>query len=182
MSKLKFHQVNTLPATLEADAFYYVINGNYVESYLTNNSAVAKMIGNSTMINALIDAKISGLGAMEIVADIAARDALTLTSNVMVLVQDASADATVTAGAALYAYKLSTTSFIKVSEYESMDVVVNWADVQNRPSSPIGDIDDAVTKRHTHTNKAQLDKITEDGDGDLVYNGNAVARFNTDDW
>jgi hypothetical protein len=182
MSKINFHQVTTLPGSLQPDSFYYVINSNYVESYLTNNAGAAKMIGNSTMINALIDTKLVGLNALEIVADIATRDALVLTKNTMVLVTDASADATVTAGAALYAYKQSNTSFVKVAEYESLDVIVNWTDVQGKPTSAVGDIDDAVTKKHAHTNKTELDKIDEDIDGDITYDGNPVVIFKTDNW
>lgn len=52
------------------------------------------MVGNSQMINDLIDVKIAGLTGIQIVADITARNALasTLTGNAMVLVVDASAD------------------------------------------------------------------------------------------
>lgn len=57
-------------------------------------------------------------------ADIAARDALVLTKNTFVFVADASADATVDAGAALYFYNLATTSYTKVAEYESMDFTI----------------------------------------------------------
>lgn len=182
MSKINFHQVSALPGTLQNDSFYYVINGNYVESYLTNNSGVAKMIGNSTMINALIDAKLTGLNALEIVADISARNALSLTNNTMVLVTDASADATVNSGAALYAYNQSTTSFTKVSEYESLDVTLNWSDIQGGPSSTPGAIDQAVADSHTHSNKSELDKIGEDGDGHATYDGDPIVQFSTDNW
>lgn len=57
-------------------------------------------------------------------ADIAARDALVLTKNTFVFVADASADATVDVGAALYFYNLATTSYTKVAEYESMDFTI----------------------------------------------------------
>ena len=55
-----------------------------------------------------------------VVADIAARDALTdLTSGDIAYVIDASADGTVTSGAALYVYNGS--SWGKISEFESLD-------------------------------------------------------------
>lgn len=58
MALVKFYKVSILPTTLEADAFYYVLSNNYAESYLTDINGVAKKIGNSEMINQLIDAKL----------------------------------------------------------------------------------------------------------------------------
>lgn len=47
------------------------------------------------------------------------------------------------------------------------DVIdITWGALEDKPTSIVGDIDDAVTKRHNHTNKAQLDLIT-DGDHDV---------------
>lgn len=39
--------------------------------------------------------------------------------------------------------------------------ISDWADITNKPSSTVANIDDAVTKRHTHSNKAILDATTE---------------------
>jgi len=59
----------------------------------------------------------------EVVADIAARDALTdLDTGDLAYVTDASADGTVTSGAALYVYNGS--SWQKIAEFESMDVTI----------------------------------------------------------
>jgi hypothetical protein len=59
---------------------------------------------------------------------------------------------------------------------------LNWASLQNKPTSSVADIDDAVTKRHTHANKATLDLITESG-GNMLYNGALpVARWETAAW
>lgn len=52
---VKFFKVTSLPLVLEADAFYYVANGSYAESYLTDSNGVAKRIGNSVMINELTE-------------------------------------------------------------------------------------------------------------------------------
>ncbi|HCK4406161.1 TPA: hypothetical protein N0G54_006535, partial [Pseudomonas aeruginosa] len=80
MAQIRFFKVATLPGTLEPDSFYFVENGSYSESYLTNSAGVARSIGNSAMINALINealASLPGTGApILFVADIAARDAL----------------------------------------------------------------------------------------------------------
>ena len=53
MSLVKFYKVTELPLSLQANAFYYVENGEYAESYLTDDAGVAKKIGNTAMIEAL---------------------------------------------------------------------------------------------------------------------------------
>lgn len=76
-----------------------------------------------------------------LVANIAARDALqpSLTKSGFVLVTDATDDATVTLGAALYFFDIVGGTFTKVSEYESMDVIIpnraileEFSDVSNQ--------------------------------------------------
>lgn len=186
MAIVKFFKVTTLPVTLVADAFYYVENGTYAESYLTDNEGQARSIGNSAMINALAGAAITAAlvdyNALQIADTIAARDLLPRGRNFLVLVIDATADTTVTTGSALYAYRESDDSFLKVSEYESLDVVIQWANIQGKPTSSPAHIDEAVTLRHTHANKAQLDKIGEDAEG-LTYDGQPVAsRWATLNW
>ncbi|USR38069.1 hypothetical protein L1F06_015470 [Ectopseudomonas hydrolytica] len=179
MALIKYFKVSTLPGSLEPDSFYYVENGTYAESYLTNGAGVARAIGNSAMVNALINAALAELeveaNAVDIVADIAARDALiaTLERNAMILVVDASADPTVNAGSALYAYAHSTVQTYKIAEYESMDVVLEWSAIQNGPSSTPAQIDTAVSQSHTHANKATLDGFSESG-GLLRYGGQPI--------
>jgi len=128
-------------------------------------------------VQSLIDAAVNGLGAMDIVDDIAARDALDLSENAIVLVLDASADATVSSGAATYAYRASPDLWVKISEAESMDLALTWASLSDKPSSAVAEIDDAVAKKHSHANKTQLDKINE-VEGRLTYAGLAVST----DW
>lgn len=188
MAQVQFFKVTSLPGTLQPDSFYYVANGTYAESYITDQAGVAKALGNSAMINALITAALSSLpssGAPVLfAADIAARDALepSLEQAVFVLVQDASDDPTVTAGAALYAWNPSTSTWIKVAEYESMDVQLTWDAISSKPTSTPSQIDTAVSQSHSHANKTTLDKITADADG-LLYDGQPVsARWKTLNW
>lgn len=188
MAQVKFFKVTSLPGTLQPDSFYFVENGSYTESYLTNSSGVARAIGNSAMINALIETALANwsgeASALDIVADIAARDALivTLDRNAMILVIDASADPTVDAGSALYAYAASTDTTYKLAEYESMDVVVQWSSIQGRPASTPAQIDTAVSQSHTHANKAVLDKFSESG-GVLQYSGAPITtEWATNNW
>jgi hypothetical protein len=188
MAEYKIWKETALPGSLEAHSIYLIAPAakpDYVEVYVTGaaGTTVKRVIGQDD-VQALIDASISGLGAgIEIVADIAARNALSPTANIQVLVLDASADATVTSGAATYVYNAGTSAWVKIAEHESMDVTLNWAGIVGRPTSSVADIDDAVAKRHTHANKTQLDKVGEDGNGKLTYNGALpVIAWNSTGW
>tara|TARA_R110000772_G_scaffold268565_2_gene396217 strand:- start:1739 stop:4273 length:2535 start_codon:yes stop_codon:yes gene_type:complete len=50
---MKIYQLLTLPEILQPDSLYFILNGDYAESYLTDNSGVAKLIGNSSMVTEL---------------------------------------------------------------------------------------------------------------------------------
>ena len=175
MAAVKIFRETALPGTLQANSVYLIApagSPNYVEMYVTGTSAsTVKRILNETDIQAMISASLAGLSGLEIVADIAARNALTPNNGSMALVLDATGDATVQTGAATYVYQLSTTTWIKIAEHESLDLVLEWSAIQNKPTSAVADIDDAVAKKHSHSNKTQLDKIGEDGDGLMTYNG-----------
>ena len=173
MAVVQIFRETALPGTLQANSIYLVAptaKPAYVELYVTGTSAsTVKRIINSDDIQTMINTALAGFSQIQIVADIAARDAITSPiTGAYVLVIDASADATVTAGAASYIH--NGTTWVKVTEYESMDLSLTWAALQNKPSSAVADIDDAVSKRHTHANKTQLDKINEDGNGNFTYN------------
>lgn len=85
----------------------------------------------------------------------------------LVMVVNATGDDTVDTGWAIYrrladATDLSTIgAWQKIAEKESLDVVVNWANIDGKPNSTVADIDDAVDKKHTHENKATLDKFID---------------------
>lgn len=174
MATYSIYKETTLPGVLQANSIYLVAPAarpDYVEMYVTGTSAsTIKRIIDAAQVQSLIDAAVSGINTLEVVANIAARNALTPTRNIQVLVLDATGDATVASGAATYVYRFSTTSWIKISEAESQDVVLQWSNIQNKPTSSVADIDDAVTKKHTHANKTELDKIGESG-GQFTYNG-----------
>lgn len=67
----------------------------------------------------------------EVVANLTARDALIAFSGLHALVIDATADTTVESGGAEYVY--DGTSWQKISEFNDLDLVINWADIQNKP-------------------------------------------------
>lgn len=80
---------------------------------------------------------------LRVVNDIAARNALTAFEGLSVYVKDATGDATVTEGSATYIY--DGTAWVKTSEGESLDVVLDWANLQGVPTTLAGfGITDAV--------------------------------------
>lgn len=176
MANYQVFKETALPGGLTANSIYFVAPAarpDFVEIYVTNaaGDAARKVIDQAT-VQAMIDAAVAaGSGGAVIVDDIAARNALTADNAQQVLVLDASADATVTSGSATYVWRAATSAWIKISESESMDITLSWAALTGAPSSTPAAIDDAVTKRHSHANATELDKIGEDGDGNLTYGG-----------
>lgn len=188
MAALKFYKLATLPATLQANAFYLIQNGPYAEAYVTNLTGSPKAIGNSLMIGdiarTIIDEALSDLNALEIVADINERDALAASTNrnLVILVTDATGDPTVVSGAVMYAYNAATMTFTKLTEYDDVDALIQWNNIQGGPTSTPAQLDLAVTLTHNHANKPTLDKISEDGEG-LLFMGNPIAsRWSTTNW
>ena len=105
-----------------------------------------------------------------------------ITSNTMVLVSDASADPTVNSGSALYFYDADDQiDFVKVSEFESLDVTFTWASITDGPASTPAAVDAAVAATHTHANKTELDKIDETA-GTPEYDGVPLVRWASTDW
>ena len=167
MRTLKIFKEVALPSELQANSIYFVApesTPDYVEIYITG-------IGPS------------GVNNLHVVDTITERDALNPIENIIVLVTDATADTTVTAGGATYVYDVAKTTWKKIGETESMDLILSWDNINGRPTSDVADIDDAVTKRHTHANKALLDKVDEDENGDFTYGGvHPKIHLDSENW
>lgn len=184
--QMRIERVNALPATLSGSTMYVVKSSEagLADVYFTNNDGTeARHVIKKSEITDMINTSIGNFTNIQLAADIIARDALSLARNALVLVLDATDDATVSNGAALYLYDVATTAWHKVSEFESMDVTLTWDAIQGRPTSTVAEIDNAVAKAHVHANKAQLDKIGEDADGVLQYNGAYIeAQIAVNEW
>lgn len=186
MANVLFKKSLSLPTTFTPNTVYLIpsqADPNYLDIYVSNASGTsAKKIVTKDDINNIISQLSSAL-AFLIVADITERNALTLSENKLILVVDASADPTVNTGSALYAWKNDTSEWFKISENESLDVTLDWNSIQGRPTSTPAQIDQAVADSHTHANKAQLDKISEDVNGEFLYNGDyPLARLSASEW
>jgi hypothetical protein len=154
-----------LNATNTANGYVKLGADGYVPSSLLNPSVLA------------ITTEFADIDAM--LAD------TTVTPGQIVMVIDASDDTTVTSGWAIYRKRVGTgidytqlAGWQKIAEAESLDVTVSWDNIQNKPTSTVAEIDQAVADDHTHANKAVLDLITDTGTAQapvLQYNGNTIA-------
>lgn len=194
MAVVKIYKETILPATVEANSIYLVAPAEYpshVEMYVTDSvGSEAKRVINRADIQAMIDASIAGVAGgagvagLEIVDNINARNAISNPTNGKhVLVIDATDDPTVDAGGASYVWRASTSEWIKLTEYESLDMSFTWSSLVGGPSSTPAQIDAAVANNHTHANKTELDAISVDAEGNLMYNSNHIrARLETVEW
>jgi len=141
--------------------------------YIANNTGQRVDVVTDLIINDLIDQKLASLATTKVLADISERDAMT---NVLegqeVFVLDATADTDVDSGGAKYVF--DGTNWIKTSEVESMDIdfttlQIAWGQITGGPTSTPAQIDTAVSQTHTHSNKAVLDVIGEDVNGNATY-------------
>ena len=107
-------------------------SGTYDEINLQTSAEQVKM-RDGTTVQAFLDSLPSGGGSnAKVVADITARDALTTAEGLIAYVVDATGDSTVKSGGASYIYDGS--NWIKISEFESMDMIIDWTDIQNKPN------------------------------------------------
>lgn len=189
MAVYQVFKETALPGSLVAHSIYLVAPAarpDFVEMYVTGaDPATVKRMLDQPTVQAMIDAAVAaGSGGAIIVDTIAARNAITDPMNAQqVYVVDASGDPTVSTGGATYIYRLSNTTWIKQSEAESLDLSLAWENITGRPTATVANIDLAVTQRHTHANKTQLDKISENGAGDFTYDGDyPKIEWNSTGW
>lgn len=187
--EFKTHRVTELPASLEAYSVYYVAPAgttDYVEIYVSSADGLsARRVINEADVRTLISEEMSGLAEIHVYDTITARDEAGVTESQFAFVVDASEDETVSAGGASYVYNKTAATWVKTSESESMDLIFNWDKIVGKPTSTASAIDDAVVKAHTHINKTSLDKIGQDVDGNLTYDGKTIAgstQWTTTNW
>lgn len=101
----------------------------------------------------------------------------------LALVVDASGDETVNSGSALYMSDIDgetgDISWIKLYETELMDrdlgIIFKWHAIVDKPISSVEEIDDAVHKKHRHSNFELLGALSVSMGGELLYHGNTIA-------
>ena len=111
-------------------------NGTDYDQINLKTTAGQVELSDGTTVQDFVDNLPTGSGGSSavVVADIDARDALTVTaaSGQIVYVKDATGDSTVNTNGATYIF--DGTDWIKISEFESLDTVLNWTDIQGKPN------------------------------------------------
>lgn len=177
--------VGLLPNT-----YYLHREGEIVKSYLTDQDSVPAYVVNGSLFNFMISVDEAGdwttVTSQVIVVDtIEERNSLSsgATTNLLVFVNNSSEDPALSGSGSLYVYRLQDSAWYEITSYESTNVVIGWDDVIGRPSSEPYEIDDAVDKSHWHDNKAYLDKISEDLEGNLLYDDKILdANWHHIEW
>ena len=148
-------------------------NKNTTNNYNKANGLV-QLDGNALIPSTLIPAEFK---EVKVVNDIAARNALPNPyTGLSAFVKDASADATVHAGGAYYIY--DGAAWVKTAESESMDVVLNWSAIQNKPTTLNGyGITDAVNSSEvvTTATAGKILKLNANGKLPADVTGNAAT-------
>lgn len=173
---LSFAKVSALPATLEPNTVYMLPGATTGELnwYITDNvGSEVRRAPTSVDAQTMLSQAVATLNEVTVVSDIAARNALSTSSSKTVLVLDASGDPTVASGSATYFLDASTDQFHKVSESESMDLLLSWDTLVNGVLSTALEVDDAVAQRHGHYDLAALNQITVVAD-QLFFGGNVL--------
>lgn len=82
--------------------------------------------------------------------------------SIQILVLDASGDGTVDSGWATYIYSEAINGWKKLSEQESMDVVIDWSNLTGKPSATTTQIDNTVAASHAQNSDIKLAEGTAD--------------------
>lgn len=94
-------------------------------------------------------------------------------------VLDASAGGDVESGSASYLYDGTEWKFLGSTNIDT--ILTKWEDIQNKPTSTVNQIDEAVGKAHEHGNKEVLDALAVNENGKLTLNDTPVSAVNPED-
>lgn len=175
----------------ELDGYLNFLNTNLKESIQSNTDAIQAIHDGANKASGVVKLGENGLipssfipaefKEIKIVDSIAARDGITdAFAGLSVYVKDASADTTVNSGGAYYLY--DGAAWIKTAEAESMDVVLEWNAIQNKPDTLAGyGITDGVNVSEV-VDKATANKILKlNADGklaaDVVGNADTASKL-----
>lgn len=176
MTAIDFYKLSALPANPQPNSVYFIASSespDLLEVFVTNSNASSphRHTLRRSEVQAMIDASTGGgVNELNIYNTIAARDASNPTQTVFGYVIDATGDPTVNSGGATYIYRVDNSTWIKVSESESMDLVLSWANITGKPASSPAEIDNAVNLAETASQPGHGHSI-----GDVSGLGDALA-------
>lgn len=175
---ITIEKVTALPNTRTPNTIYLVKepSTNLLTVYVTGLTpdVIARTI-DSVDVTSQIDTAVSNLSLVTFAEDVQEMMAMTPASNSLIYVYDASADPNAGAGPSAYVYNFVNETFMLLPKGAGSGGAVNWASIVGRPSSSVGDIDLAVSMRHSHANKPVLDQFSEIS-GEVAYKGSPISR------
>lgn len=177
--KFNFKKVTSVPSVpVTPNTFYLVAlpsKPEHLEIYVSDMTGnVLKRQFNEADVDRKILESLSQSSKTVIVDNINKRNELVDKVGV-IYVKDATGDSTVKSGGASYLWDSSNSTWIKISEAESLEVSLTWEALTGKPNSSATAIDQAVAEKHSHANKTTLDKLS-DADDVLYFNGNPVMN------
>ena len=136
-------------------------NGDEVRTLLASKANAATTYTKTEVDTLIANALSEGITTARVVADIAARDAIVSPSG-FVWVANAIADTTVSYGGALYLWNSTTSAWVKISETESMDLVITWDAIQNKPNdiTTMGNVFNGANQLVTLNGTSQLPAVS----------------------
>lgn len=182
---IRFAKVTEIPVPVEPNMIYAVTEpqSGLMTLWMSNYfGSGTRMLPSGYHVLQMVNEAINQFNNIQVVDTYDQLASFTNKLNV-VLVRDATLDPSVNSGSALYLYNKPEARWIKVTEFESMDVVYRWEDIQGKPVSSAANIDSMVFQRHSHDNLEQLSKIGEDADQHFMYNNQYLsAPIAVDTW
>lgn len=177
MASLTIHRVNALPEELQESSLYVVKRMEYglAELVFTTTDGDPLKVIDTAAVQTLISSAINNASHIHAVNTIAERDALQLDGNSVVFVVNTDGDAEAGNGSALYFYTKDTDTYTLLVNLNG----TKWASIIDGPESSAEDIDDAVNKRHTHSNSGILESLSEVDDV-LYYKDKPVSNVSLD--
>jgi len=119
MAVLDIKKLTSDPGTYAPNTLYFIAPSNSPNELhiivSSNDGSVARHTITKAEVQNMITSAIQNISDVKYVADIPARNALTLTSDALVYVNDATGDPAVISGGALYYYKADTQTFINTT-------------------------------------------------------------------
>ena len=192
MSKFTIMRVTSLPSTITPSTMYILKQptSQVAEVYFSNNngSQLVPGITEQFITDKFASLLATGMGEIQIVETINDRNRVTKNGNSLIIVIDATGDEFGSTGTVLYLYRAINSSYFRVSVFDGSGDGVSsggggaggpvwWGSILGKPSSTPVQIDDAVSKAHTHSNQTTLDRIGVTADGVLTVDGTVFANI-----
>lgn len=144
---------NGFTATDVSAALEELLLNKIEKSLIGQNSGVAPLNSDGIIPSIHIASTFKEIRVVNTIAD---RNNLETYEGLRAHVKDATADSTVDSGWAEYLHD-GISEWTKTAEKESIDIILDWSNIQNRPASSVSQIDSAVANSHVHANKGILD-------------------------